>query len=83
MANGPKNLDLMLGDQKLYLDKIRLGYAEEANEISSKDPQLKIPACIYCFKRGHYYERCFSRRKAKEKVKEPKKSTNTKGPKKI
>ena len=56
--NGSKNLDLMLGGQKPYLDKTGLGYVEEANEISSKDPQLKIPTCIYCFKREHSSKRC-------------------------
>ena len=78
MVNGSKNLDLMLGGQKPYLDKTGLGYVEEANEISSKDPQLKIPTCIYYFKRGHSSERCFSTWKIKQKMKKPKKSTNTK-----
>ena len=52
MVNGSKNLNLMLGGQKPYLDKIGLGYVEEAYEILSKDSQHKIPTCIYCFKRG-------------------------------
>ena len=73
----------MLGGQKPYLDKPGLGYEEEVNEKSSKDSEHKIPACIYCFKKGHFFERYFSRRKAKQKVKKPKKSTNTKGPKKM
>ena len=55
----------MLGGQKQYLDKTGLGYVEEANEESSKDSQHEIPICICCFKRGHSYEKCFSRRKAK------------------
>ena len=67
----------------IYLDKIGLGYVEEVNQESSKDSQHKIPACIYYFEMGHSYEKCFSRRKAKQKVKKPKKLTNTKGPKKI
>ena len=75
IVNGSKNLDLMLGGQKPYLNKIRLGYEEE---VSSKDSQHKIPTFIYCFKKGHSYEKCFSRRKAKQKVEKPKKSTNTK-----
>ena len=37
MINGSKNLDLMLGGQKPYLDKTGLGYVEEVNEESSKD----------------------------------------------
>ena len=56
---------------------------EEENEISSKDPQSKIPKCIYFFKKGHSSGKCFSRMKAKQKVKRPKNITNTKGPKKI
>ena len=56
---------------------------EEANESSSKDSQPKVPTCIYCFKRGHSSDNCLSRKKAKQKVKKPKTSTNTKGPKKI
>ena len=73
----------MLGGQKPYLDKMGLRYVEEANEISSNDSQPKIPAYIYYFKRGHSSEICFSRRKAKQKVKKSKTLTNTKGPKKI
>ena len=83
MVNGSKNLDLMLGGQKQYLDKTGLGYVEEVNEESSKHSQHKIPACIYCFKMGHSFEKYLSRRKAKQKVKKPKKLTNIKGPKKI
>ena len=67
----------MLGGQKPYLAKTGLGYVEEANESSSKDFQPKIPICIYCFERGHSSKKCFSRRKAKQKVKKPKTSTNT------
>ena len=83
MVNGSKNLDLMLGGQKPYLDKIGLGYKEEVNEKASTDSQHKSPACIYCFKRGHSSKKCFSGRKAKQKVKKPKRSTNIKGSKKI
>ena len=83
MINSSKNLDLMLGGQKPYLDKTGLGYEEEVYEGSSKDSQHKIPTCIYCFKRGYYFEKYFSRRKARQKVKKSKKSTNTKRSKKI
>ena len=83
MVNGSKNLDLMLGSQKPDLDKTGLGFEEEVYEGSSKDSQHKIPGCIYCFKRGHSSKKCFFRTKARQRVKKPKKSTNTKGPKKI
>ena len=84
MINGSKNLDLMLGSQKPYFDKIRLGYEKEDNEKSSKDSQNKIPTCIYYFKKGHTFERCLSRRKARrQNVKNPIKKTNRKGPKKM
>ena len=83
MVNGSKNIDLMLGGQKPYLDKTGLGYVKEVNEESSKDSQHKIPACIYYFKWGHSSEKYFSRMKAKRKVKKPNKSTNTKRSKKI
>ena len=61
MVNGLKILNLILGSQKPYLDKTRLGYVEEENEISSKDPQSKSPTCIYCFKKGYSSGTCFSR----------------------
>ena len=77
MVNGSKNLDLKLGGQKPYLDKIRLGYMEEANESSSKDSQPFLHVYI-ASKGGHSSEKCFSRKKAKQKVKKPKTSTNTK-----
>ena len=73
----------MLRGQKPYLDKTGLGYEEEVNEGSSKYSQHKIPGCIYCFKWGYSSEKCFSRRKAKQIVKKPNKSTTIKGPKKI
>ena len=66
MFSGSKNLDMMLGGQKLYLDKTGLGFEKESDEKSSKKSQNNIPACIYCFKKGHTYEKCFSRRKAKK-----------------
>ena len=84
MVNGSKNLDMMLGAQKPYLDQNGLGFEKENNEKSSKEFQNNIPACIYCFNRGHMSEKWFSRRKAKkQKVKKSKKTTNPKGPKKI
>ena len=73
----------MLGGQKPYLDKIGLGFEKGDDEQSSKDFSYQIPACVYYFKKGHSSKRCLSRRKSKQKVKKPKNSTNTKGPKKI
>ena len=84
MVNGSKNLDMMLGGQKPYLDKTRLDFEKESDKKSSKESQNNIPTCIYCFKKGHTFEKCFSRKKAEnQKVKRPKKTTNPKGPKKI
>ena len=71
----------MLRGQKPHLDKTGLGYEGEVNEKSSKDSQFIISTCIYYFKRGHSSKKCFSRRKAKQKVKNPKNLTNIKGPK--
>ena len=73
----------MLRGQKPYLDKTGLGYEGEVNEKSSKDSQFIIPTCIYYCKRGHSFEKCFSRRKAKQKVKNTKNLTNAKGPEKM
>ena len=42
MVNGSKNMDLMLGGQKPYLDKIRLGFKKEDDMKSSKSPQIKF-----------------------------------------
>ena len=79
MVNGSKNLDLMLGSQKPYFDKIGLGFEKEVNYKTSKDSQNKFPTCIYYFKKGHSSERCLSKRKSKrQKVKKPKKATNPK-----
>ena len=84
MINGSKNLDMMLGGQRPYLDKTRLGFEKEEDEKSSKESYNKIPACIYRFKKGHTSKRCFSRRKAKrQKMKNLQKKTNPKGPKKM
>ena len=84
MINGSKNLDMMLGSERLYFYKTGLGFEKEKDEKSSKDSQSKISSCIYCFKKGHTSKRCFSRRKAKrQKVKNPKKKTSPKRPKKI
>ena len=65
IVNGSKNLDLMLSGQKPYLDKTGLGFEKEDEEQSFKDFLYQIPTCVYCFKKGHSSERCFSRRKAK------------------
>ena len=73
----------MLGGQKPYLDKTGLGFEKGDDEQSSKDSPNQILTYIYCFKNGHSSKRYFSRRKAKQKVKKPKNTTNTKGPKKI
>ena len=84
IVNCSKNLDLMLGGQKPYLDKTRLRFGKEDDEQSSKKSLNLIPACIYYFKKGHTSEKCFSRRKAeKQKVKKTKMLTNPKGPKKM
>ena len=70
MVNGSKNLDLMLGSQGLYFEKSRLAYEKEENAKSFKSSQSKVPIYIYCFKKSHSFEKCFSRRKAKkQKVK--------------
>ena len=53
----------MLGSQRPYFDKMRLRFEKEVDEKSSKDSQTKIPTCIYYFKEGHSFERCFSRMK--------------------
>ena len=84
MVNSSKNLDLMLGSQRPYFDKTRLGFEKEDVKKLAKNSQSKIPTCIYCFKKEHSFEKCFSRREAKrQKVKKPKKITNPKGPKMI
>ena len=63
----------MLGSQSPYFDKKGLGFEKEDDKKSPKNSQSKIPICIYCFKKGHPSEKCFSRRKAKrQKVKNPK-----------
>ena len=74
----------MLGSQRPYFDKTGLGFEKEEDEKSSKESQNKISSCIYCFKKGHSSERCFSRRKAKrQNMRNSQKKTNPKGPKKI
>ena len=55
MVNGSKNLDLMLGGQKSYLDKTVLGFEKEDDEQSSKDSSYQTPACICCFKKGTHF----------------------------
>ena len=78
MVYSSKNLDLMLGGQKLYLDKTGLGFGKEDDEQSSKKSLNLIPACIYCFKKGHTTEKCISRRKGKrQKVKRTKEDVGT------
>ena len=65
MMNGSKNLDLMLGSQRPYFDKMGLGFEKEDDEKLAKNSQSKIPTCIYYFKK-------FSRSKAKrQKAKKP------------
>ena len=68
MENGSKNLDLMLGSQRPYFEKkkIGLGYEKEENKESSKNSQNKVPVCIYCFKKGYSSKKYFSLRKAKK-----------------
>ena len=84
MVNGSKNLDLMLGSQRPYFDKTGLGYEKEEDGKLPKNSQSRVLTCIYCFKKGHSFEKCFSRRKAKrQKVKKSKRATNSKGPKKM
>ena len=84
MVDGFKNLDMMLGSRKPYLDKTGLGFEKEDDVLSSKESQNHIPTCIYYFKKGYTSEKCFSRKKAKnQKGKRPKMLTNPKGPKKI
>ena len=74
----------MLDSQRPYFDKTRLGFENEDDKKLAKNSQSKIPTCIYYFKKGDSSEKCFSRRKAKRwKVKNPKKTTNLKGPKKM
>ena len=46
MVNGSKNLDLMLGSQRLYFDKTGLGLEKEGDEKQYKNSQNKIPTCI-------------------------------------
>ena len=66
------------------LIKTRLGFEKEDNEKSTKHSLNKISTYIYCFKKGHSSENCFSKRKTKrQKVKNPQEKTNPKGPKKI
>ena len=49
MINDFKNLDMMLGGQRPYLDKIGLGFEKKEDEKSSKESHNKIPTCIYYF----------------------------------
>ena len=37
MVNGSKNLDLMLGSQRSYVDKMGLGYEKEEDEKLAKN----------------------------------------------
>ena len=65
MVNDSKNLDLMLGSQRPYFNKTELRYEKEEDEKSAKNFQSKVSTCIYCFKKGHSFEKCFLRRKTK------------------
>ena len=67
MENDSKNLDLMLGSQRPYLNKMGLGYEKEKNKKLSKNSQSKVPTCIYYFMNGYFSKKCFSRRKAKDR----------------
>ena len=77
MVNCSKNLDLILGSQRPYFEKLGLGYEKEENAKSFKSSKSKVPLCIYYFKKSYSSEKCFSQRKAKkQKVKNHKKVTN-------
>ena len=66
MVNGFKNIDLILGSQRPYFEKLGLGYEKEENEKASRSSQDNVPICIYCFKMGHSSEKYLSRRKTKK-----------------
>src|SRR5262249_55514828 len=61
MANGSKNLDLMLGGLRPYGEKSGLGFEEKVSENSaattSKQKRCKT-FCRICCKRGHAYDKC-------------------------
>ena len=52
MVKGSKNLELMLGSQRPYFEKSRLGYRKKKNEDPPKSSQNKVPICILLFKKG-------------------------------
>ena len=56
----------MLGSQRPYFEKTELGYEKKENEKLSKNPQSKVPICIYYFKKGHSSKNCFFKEKSKE-----------------
>ena len=69
MLNSFENLDLMLGGQRPYLDKVGLGYGKKYDEASIKN-MLKIPkVCHFYFKYGYSSKEYFSTRKANKKKK--------------
>ena len=55
MVNSSKHLDMMLGSQRPYFDKMRLGFEKEDDEKPTENSQSKIPTCIYCFKKGYSF----------------------------
>ena len=69
MVNSSKNLDLMLGNQRPCFEKSSLRYEKKENKEQFKNSQSEVPVCIYCFKKSHFSEKCFSLRKAKKERK--------------
>ena len=55
----------MLGGQKLYFDKIGLGFEKEDDERSSEVPRIKFLHVSIVLK-GDTSEKCFSKRKTKK-----------------
>ena len=66
MVNGSKNLDLILGSQRPYFEKLGLGYEKKEDEDPPKSSKNRVPTYIYYFKKGHSSEKCFLRRQAKK-----------------
>ena len=66
MVNGSKNLGLMLGSQRPYVDKIGLGFEKEEDEKSSEDSQSKISSCILALRRNTLLKEAFLEEKQKD-----------------
>ena len=66
MVNGFKDHDLILGSQRSYSENSGLGYEKKEIAKSFKSSQSKDPIRIYCLKKGHSFEKCFSLRKVKK-----------------